>query len=160
MTKKSTHKITTLLLYLIYICIGAGCINEHIVVHQYAHTSHKEWHHNDTLFFKIPALSDSLNYQLTLGIRSMNTYSYQNLWLVVEQQDVLSKQRKRDTICIAMNDTNGIALGTGNNLLQYESPTKVQLIGNHTESDMLIYHVMKDNTLSGIQNVGIRITQK
>lgn len=160
MTKKPMHKITTLLLYLIYICIGASCINEHIVAHQYAHTSHKEWHHTDTLLFKIPALSDSLNYQLTIGIRSMNTYAYQNLWLVVAQQDVQTEQRKLDTICIAMNDTNGIALGTGNNLLQYESPTNVQLIGSHTESKMLIYHVMKGSTLSGIQDVGIRITQK
>lgn len=107
------------------------------------------WPYGQVLQLEARADSASTG-QLMLAVRHLEEYPYRNIWL-----EVRVGARRPDTVEIELADRYGHWLGTGMGLLyQREVP-----IGRYVCPDSVIpvavRHVMRADTLRGIESVGI-----
>mgnify|MGYP003208900959 CR=1 FL=1 len=114
--------------------------DENTVYHSYQSTPPDGWKKSDTLFFNVP-LKDSLaNLRLSVGVRNSSNYPYQNLNILIHY------------------NLEGKWTGTGwGSLYQSALPLKdcfVKHPGNYT---FKIVHEMKNEQLTGISDVGLKI---
>lgn len=145
------------LLCLLAAWITAAC-DSRAVYHSYLPIPQKGWNKQDTLFFQVP-LQDSLTVlHLTAGVRNESNYPYQNLYLFISHNLEDSTQWETDTLEFRLTDKEGRWKGTGwGSLYQSTLPMKdagLRRAGNYT---IKVVHGMKDETLKGISDVGIKI---
>ena len=109
------------------------------------------WKNTDTLTYRLNTpLPENQAYGFQIGIRHQDTYHYRDLWLTVNQ----------DTVHLYLADSTGNWLGNGiGELRQAVFP-----ISYSPQCDSIreirITHIMQDNPLSGIHDIGIRISGK
>ena len=109
------------------------------------------WQKNDTILFSLDsAITYGKAYELQLGIRHKDSYPYRDLWLTVNQ----------DTVHIYLADTIGHWIGSGIGELRHL--TNIILFNPKQDSikELRIIHIMQDNPLIGIHNIGISIQNK
>lgn len=142
--RKIHHRIS--LIILIVICISC---QKNTLYHSYQPVNSTGWHRSDTLFYQLPSpISKDNNLQYEIGIRHEATYKYQDLWLTVNQ----------DTLHLYLSDAIGYWKGDGiGNIRQYTHT--FQLAGEMEDSirEFKITHIMEENPLPGICDIGIRI---
>jgi len=116
------------------------------------------WHKDFPVTFHVPATDTIQNHHLLIQIRHETSYEYSNLWLFIEITQPGGKVM-RDTFEIAMAEPSGRWLGTGLGNLKtrqanYKKNFRFPVSGEYTVS---LQHGMREETLQGIHDVGIRI---
>lgn len=121
------------------------------------------WEKKNTLSFQIDSLRTHplKKYAVSIELTHNNLYPYQNLWLIVSSNFRDTLQRN-DTVEIRLTDKKGNWLGKGaGGLRQLSTPYKetVQLDSQKTYT-VSFRHFMKDETLNGIEKVGVKIMEQ
>lgn len=117
------------------------------------------WEEDKEYFFSFEITDISIPYNLTLEVRNNNLYPYKNLW-VKSTFDQPIGSLQQDTIeCILANEY-GKWKGSGISLFQ----SSFFIRKNYTFSRAGLYtlsfkQMMRDESLKGIQEIGLRITQ-
>ena len=142
-------------------CLLTAC-NEHTVYHSYQSLPNKGWGKSDTLSFLIP-VTDSIPPTLRLfaEVRNRTDYPYHNLHLFISQNLQDSTVWRTDTITINLADSTGRWIGNGWGSI-YQSAVFIKSVrplypANYT---FKIMNGMKDEKLSGINDIGIRIERQ
>ena len=115
------------------------------------------WEADSSLCYQ-PTITDSVSdYQMLITIRHTDAYPYQNLWLFVDiKKD--SVLLRRDTIECYMANERGEWLGGG--LSIHELPllySDSYQFANSGEHHISITQGMREDTLIGIKEVGVKI---
>ncbi|MBP1615458.1 MAG: gldH [Bacteroidetes bacterium] len=146
----------------IYIIIAfslffASCDNK-TVYHSFLHIPETGWQKKDTLSFNIE-IKDSMTYvHLSAELRNRSDYPYQNVYLSISYNLQDSTTWKTDTLELSLADNGGKWLGRGwGNLYQTSFPIGNVLVVHPGKYSVRVSHEMKDNSLAGINDVGIRI---
>lgn len=137
--------------------LTTACI-EHTVYHSYQSIPAKGWGKSDTLLFRIPIADSLKTLRLTAEVRNKNEYAYQDFYLIVSHNLQDSTVFQTDTLKFILADKDGKWQGTGwGGLFQSALPletTVARYAGNYT---FKVAQGMKDETLMGITDVGIKI---
>ena len=132
--------------------------DENTVYHSYQSTPPDGWKKSDTLFFNVPLKVSLANLRLSVGVRNSSNYPYQNLNILIHYNLEDSTIWKTDTLKFILTDREGKWTGTGwGSLYQSALPLKdcfVKHPGNYT---FKIVHEMKNEQLTGISDVGLKI---
>jgi len=127
------------------------------VFYEQYQTVDAQWDKNREVFFTFDIADNAASYNISLNIRNNNLYPYQNLWLFCaqEQPDGVTL---RDTVECMLADDFGKWLGAGISLHHLNIPLhnqyKFPMQGPYTIS---IRQGMRDNTIVGIEQIGVRI---
>ena len=133
----------------------AACDNQ-TIYHTYQNLSIEGWKKTDTLKYQLPAQLAGKQYDLEVGLRHTENYPYQDIWMEILYP--LSPDRHPDTLHITLADKQGNwkGNGTSSNLYQYTSPHH-PVTFSPSDSMIQIVHIMRDEPLKGISDVGIRL---
>lgn len=117
------------------------------------------WKYGDTLRFT-DSSNDSLatNRRIKLAIRHDNEYPYSNLWLEASYVDAEGRQH-RDTVEMQLADVYGHWLGMGIGSSYQQEATVNPSVNLPPKSDVNIRHIMRVDTLCGLQQVGVTIVK-
>ena len=165
---------------------GLAACHTDTVYHVYHPVSENGWSKQDTLTY---TLSDSLKtgcYQLEVDIRHTEAYPYRDIWLELaferrkpqqqlavtsELEDSLDMNEPdiptdsmmwvRDTLHFYLADEQGRWLkgGTIGSLYQFSAPARPFCLNEKDGKTFRIIHIMKDNPLQGIHDIGLRLFQ-
>lgn len=143
---------------LIVAVYGAISCSRQPVYNEFKQVDPDGWSADSSSVFQVNMEDTSGTYNLTLHIRHTSSYPYQNLWLFVEQLSPDS-QLVRDTISCILADHAGKWLGTGTgSVYLFSAPLKKQYsFGQQGIYRYTVVHGMRDEILSGIQAVGLKL---
>jgi gliding motility-associated lipoprotein GldH len=150
------------ILFIAMIFLPVACM-DNVVYHSYQNISKKGWNRNDTLTFDIQILdSISTHYYLYAQVRNRTDYPYQNLLLSISHNLQDSSVMVTDTArCILANAVGrwtgkgwGSLFQTTFNIGEY---TFVNPVSMRT---VKVIHCMEDETLTGINDIGIQIKKE
>ncbi len=118
------------------------------------------WAKNDTLFFTLPqSQADNARYGLSLELRHNGNYPYRTLWLTVSHNTPDSMTFVTDTIECQLTNESGHFTGSGLNNLYQQAYQLADLTLNGSYAPVIkITHYMRDDTLRGICDIGIRLS--
>lgn len=112
------------------------------------------WLYGDTLTF-VPQHSDSIaTADIILSLRHAPDYPYSNVWLEV----TTAQPPRRDTVNIALCDKYGRWYGNGIGVSYQVSDTVARHITHVTGTPVYVRHIMRADTLAGISQLGIELT--
>ncbi len=136
--------------------IIASCSDKHEAVASFDSLPQKGWAYGDTLTLRPDGLDSVRPRNLSIAVRHSNSYPYRNLWIEVTTRT--ANLQRRDTINIELADIYGRWHGNGfGPSYQYETRLKgLMPIGDTTI--VAIRHIMRIDTLKGIEQVGITVT--
>ena len=141
------------------ILILAACRNN-IIYHSYAPVPLDGWDKSDTLVYTLPNSIPAGNYEAEIGIRYQESYPYRDIWLEVSHNTKDTLTYVTDTLQLFLVDEAGNKTGNGLcGLYQCDLPYKAS-IPIRTEGSartFRIVHIMTDNPLTGISDIGIRL---
>jgi gliding motility-associated lipoprotein GldH len=157
--KEMKNLLKNSILFIVVTLLPVAC-TENIIYHSYRYISKKGWNRDDTLTFDIQ-ISDSTptHYYLYAQVRNRTDYPYQNLLLSINHNLQDSSVVVTDTVrCILANEV-GRWTGKGwGSLFQATFDigeyTSLNPVGMRT---VRVIHCMEDETLTGINDIGIRI---
>lgn len=134
-----------------------GC-QKNIKYHSYQPVPSTGWSRNDTLIYELPSIPTG-RYGYQIGIRHLESYPYQDLWIGIDQNLQDSTFYRTDTIHLYLTDKKGSWIGHGiNGLLQFTHDSGFL---SHSEEEgkysFRIYHLMSDSLLPSINDIGIRL---
>lgn len=139
-----------LLFWLLSIFLILACQNN-TYYHSYQPINSMGWQKNDTILFSLDStITYGKTYELQLGIRHKDSYPYRDLWLTVNQ----------DTVHIYLADTIGHWIGSGIGELRHLTNIIPFNPKQDSIKELRIIHIMQDNPLIGIHNIGISIQNK
>lgn len=188
MHNPSVSRFFRYILYMLSTFLAGGLTACHTdtVYHVYHPVSVNGWSKQDTLVYMLP---DSLKegcYQLEISVRHTEAYPYRDIWieLASEQekpQQTYTSQTEpkdsleipqleasadsmiwiRDTLHLYLADEKGrwIKGGTIGSLYQFSAPAQWFCLNNKRGKTIRLIHIMKDNPLTGIHDIGIRLFQ-
>lgn len=154
MIREALKRLSFLLLTAIMLC---ACND---VYHNFRSTK-GEWERNDTLRFKFFAPEESKDkyYDARVEIRCKANYPYKDLWLQIEANSKGYTAPYIDTLhCNIFNDVGRHKGSTAGTLYQLDFPIKPIPVANNDTLHINIVHIMNDDTLKGISDVGIRLS--
>ncbi|MCI7378169.1 MAG: gliding motility lipoprotein GldH [Bacteroidales bacterium] len=140
--------------------LAAGCRRD-AAAYQYGSVLVNGWESGDTVVLRVPPLEQGGAYAMQLGLRTSNTVSYpfRELWLSVKQEWA-SGQTIIDTLQCTLATPAGDASGKGVSLNQYEFALPVRQLAKGDSARICINHIMRQDLLLGITDVGIRLEAK
>jgi len=149
--------LNNLIISIICLFILASC-GRNTTYNKYLPTNDGKWHMEEVMSFDVDMQDTVSHYNILLGIRHNTSYKYQNLWLFVNSYSPDSIPL-RDTVECYLSNNKGewLGKGIGDNLsmqVLYLQKIRFPKYGNyHFE----ISHAMRDETLVGIENIGLEI---
>lgn len=155
---KLLHQLKNKLTWL-PILILAACQNN-TVYHSYEPVSLDGWSKSDTLVYTLPNSIPAGKYEVEIGIRHQESYPYRDLWLEIGHNTQDSLVYVTDTLQLFLADEAGNKTGDGPcGLYQCGLPYKASLPirAEGSTRAFRIVHIMTDNPLTGISDVGIRL---
>lgn len=147
------------ILCLLGTCLAGSCIEQKTAYHSYQPVPAKGWVQRDTLFFNVP-LPDSAatHWHLYAEVRNRSDYPYRDLYLIIRHNLPDTLQWKTDTVKFVLTDREGKWTGTGwNGLFQSTVPAGTVDTRHPGKYVFKVTHAMKDESLKGLNNVGIRL---
>ena len=136
---------------LLVLLLSAVSCQRNTVYHSYQPVESTGWDKSDTLVFTLPEAIANSSYQYEIGIRHKDSYKYRDLWLTVNQ----------DTIHLYLADTIGYWKGTGiGEIRQLTYPVQLQFPLQDSIREFRITHIMQDNPLCGIHDLGLKIDRQ
>lgn len=135
---------------LIFILLLAVSCQRNTIYHSFQPVNSTGWNKSDTLIFSLPEAIVNSSLQYELGIRHKDSYKYKDLWLTINQ----------DTIHLYLADTKGNWEGTGiGELRQLTYPIEIPSLIQDSIQAIHITHIMQDNPLYGIHDIGLKIKE-
>lgn len=136
----------------------SACSDKHSSIGHFIPLDPEGWAYGDTVSFKVEGL-DSLPPQQTrrlkIGVKHDNDYAYRNLILEVTYSD--GHRTHRDTVDMPLADKYGAWHGSGIGPF-YQAETVVsQNAPIPDSSTVTVRHIMRLDTVAGIQQIGIII---
>ena len=152
-----TSRLRNSILFLFICWITTAC-NENTLYHSYQSIPREGWNRNDTLVFNVP-IADSLTVlHLSAEVRNESNYPYRNLYLTVSQNLEDSTTWKTDTLLFVLANKDSKWIGTGwGSLFQSDLPVRDIATRHSGNYKIRVTHGMKDDTLKGISDIGIKI---
>ena len=145
-------------LILLFIASFYTACDEQTVYHSFQSLPTEGWQRNDTLFFNVSVADSATLYNVSVEVRNRNNYPYQNLPLLIYYDSPEVPNIKRDTLELRLADNAGIWLGDGwGGLYQSTLPAGFIRIGKAGEYRFKIIHLLPDEVLPGINDVGIKL---
>lgn len=121
------------------------------IYHSFQPVNAAGWNKSDTLFYSLPEAITSPSYQYEIGIRHKDSYKYRDIWLTINQ----------DTIHLYLADSIGNWEGHGiGEMRQLTFPVQINPSPQDSIKEFRITHIMQDNPLYGIHDIGIRIAEQ
>jgi len=137
---------------------AVSACDTHRVFDEYKTITGGSWNKDSILVFDIPVTDTLQNHNLYINIRNDINYGYRNLWLFVkiEEPDGIALS---DTFEIAMADPSGKWLGEGfGGLKTREVIYRRNVYFPHSgDYKISLQQGMRENSLDGISDVGIRV---
>lgn len=133
--------------------ILTGCIPGDNEYSEFKDIQPQGWAYNDTLLFT-PSTADTVSRgPLSIALRHNNSYEYSNLWVELTWHD--GPDLRRDTLNIILADSHGSWQGKGfGPSYQLEVPVNPQAVMTDS-APMAIRHIMRVDTLTGIEQIGL-----
>ena len=143
----------------ILLCLGA-CTPGHNGYSAFENIPTHGWLYGDTLSFAPDSLiHDSvMTARLNLAVRHGNNYPYANLWLEVTHTSPAGSTC-RDTLNLTLADIYGRWQGSGFGASYQFETTVTQATEIDMRAPVTIRHIMRTDTLTGLEQLGISITQ-
>lgn len=136
----------------ILLCLGA-CVPGHNDYSDFRNIDVDGWSYGDTLEFH-PVIGDSTaRGVLTLALRHSNSYLYSNLWLEVSYFN--DTRSVTDTLNVPLADIYGRWYGSGFGARYQVSDTVALDVTLHRDKPIRVRHIMRADTLRGIEQVGL-----
>ncbi|MEA4905188.1 MAG: gliding motility lipoprotein GldH [Petrimonas sp.] len=147
------------IVFFVVIAFLSSC-DEEAIYYRFHPIKNNDWSRRAAVDFLLDSLSvdPDKRYDIMLDIVSSNQYPYQNIWLSV-QQNVTDTAFVSDTIEIKLADSHGKWLGKGSaGLYQLSVPYKTSIALDPTRAYLIrIRQAMKDNSIKGIEKVGVLV---
>jgi gliding motility-associated lipoprotein GldH len=138
--------------------LGFSCKNE-VVYNQYHEIGRSMWEKEKEYDFTFRIDDTTALYNITFEVRNNSLYPYRNLWVFYTERPPVGAIR-RDTIECMLADEFGRWYGKGISLYQSGFPVRTRyqfpFKGEYTFG---FRQGMRNDTLTGIRNVGLRIEQ-
>jgi gliding motility-associated lipoprotein GldH len=133
------------------------------VYHHYYPTDLGGWDRAEVFEHNVSPVANGGYYVEEVGIRADASFPYRSVSLVIDQwiihtQNKVPSDFKSDTVSIDIYDQQGQALGCGVNLRQYTYPFRSVKLQQGDSISLQIHHNMKNKSVSGIANVGLRVS--
>lgn len=124
------------------------------IYHSYQPVEYTGWDKSDTLIFTLStpiSTQKSLEYEYQIGIRHKDSYKYRDIWLTINH----------DTVHLYLADSIGRWKGNGiSELRQITFPYNPSRLKDDSIKEVQITHIMQDNPLPGIHDIGISIQNR
>lgn len=150
MYKKRQKLLIKILRYtgICYLALFLTTCNKQTYYHSYQPVNKTGWYKNDTLFFTpTKSITNTSTYDYKIGIRHKDSFEYRDLWLKINQ----------DTIHLYLADKDGNWLGHGiGEIKQITFPFTLKST-NDSIKEIRIVHIMQQNPLLNLQDIGISI---
>lgn len=141
------------LLFCMTLCLAA-CQN-HTIYHLYQPVQPSGWDKEDTICYTYPSTESSAPLQMEIGIRHKDSYSYRDIWLSIVQQEQV------DTVHLYLANENGNWKGNGiGEIRLYAEELPIPITPKDSIHTIQITHIMEEDTLKGIHDIGIRIKER
>lgn len=128
------------------------------LLHKYRNIADGQWMRSDTVAFTLPVVPVSGMYDLSVGLRYHKLFPYRDLYVIVEQLLSDPEINIKDTVCLQL-PLPETSSEIGINILQYEK----RIVKLHLQKDQTgkirISHIMHNDPLPQIYDVGILISQ-
>ena len=142
------HKVITYAIALWSLLI-VSC-QDSTLFHSYQPVALTGWERTDTLFYTLDkSISNLHTFKYEIGIRHKDSYQYRDIWL----------QINRDTVHFYLADPKGKWLGHGLGELRQITFAYSPSFDSDTIKTFQINHIMQDNPLMGIHDIGIQIKE-
>lgn len=136
--------------YLLFVILLTISCQNSTIYHSYQPVEKTGWNKNDTLVYSLPQALPNQFYQYEIGIRHKDSYPYRDIWLTINQ----------DTVHLYLADTTGYWKGRGiGNTRQATFPIRLSLPSQDSIREFRIHHIMQDQPLNGILDVGLKIEE-
>lgn len=136
------------------LCLGA-CAPKHNDYSRFADVDPEGWAYGDTVRFRPADLDSVAPRRISVAVRHNNDYQFANLWIEVTWRE--GNRYWRDTVNMELADRFGRWTGTGIGPSVQNSVTVCRGLNISDSSDVEIRHVMRVDTLRGIEQIGITI---
>lgn len=147
------------LLYMVAVATAfAGC-DSGTVYYQYRHTPVAGWEKNDTLSFNTTPMEVAGRYEECVGLRINNKYPFKSVTLIIEQKVLPQNIVMRDTVDCMLTNSKGTIQGNGFTYFQYMFPLAGISLGKGDSLSINVRHGMRREILSGIEDIGVRISK-
>lgn len=158
---KSLLKHNSLLwksLILLFVASLHVACDKQVVYHAFQSLPTDGWSQQDTLFFTVMVPDSSALYGVSVEIRNRNNYPYQNLPLFLSCENPHAQNIQRDTLRLTLANDKSAWLGKGwGGLYQSLFPAGYIYIDKAGEYRFTISHLLPDEKVSGINDIGIRL---
>ena len=157
MLDKIKNTIKTLTAAALTACMATACDNG--AIYQQTHEmAQQQWDKNEVVYFDYYATDTVSLYDIVVDLRSTDEYAYQNFWLFCNSYSP-NKGVYRDTLECVLADNDGRWIGDGRGSIHhlpvsYMHRVKFPVAGKYRFE---LIQGMRQNTLKGIADVGIRI---
>lgn len=138
---------------LLFVC---SC-DEPAVYTSYRPVDKATWNKDQTFYFSVDIQDTSAPYSLTLDIRNNTLYPYRNLWIAYQVEQPIGPFLT-DTVECILADGHNKWRGNGFSLFTTSFPLQEQFVFSHPGLYTFSFsHVMTDEKLKGIHEIGFRI---
>ena len=161
MDRQTRHYIMHMAVAVLATAMCMACYSDTAYYH-YDPTDLDGWDRAEVFEYNIPPVSKEGYYVEEVGIRADASFPYRSVSLVIDQSVVHTKVQetsifKSDTVSIDIYSQQGQPLGRGVNLRQYTSSFRSIKLQQGDSISLRIRHNMKNKSISGIANVGLRV---
>jgi gliding motility-associated lipoprotein GldH len=140
------------------LCLGLIACGGDTWFHRYQSAGKDGWARTDTLTFALPPLSADTVFDAFVGLRITHSFPYQRLWMALEVRNDSVGTTFTDTLCYELCDSAGRFSGRGVTSLQYEQPFMAIPLPAGSANTLLLYHLMKKETVPSVKEVGVRLS--
>lgn len=155
-------KTTILTIITVALTILASC-NRKTVYYNYAHTPTSGWKACDTLLYNIEPIDESGIYTRQIELRLNHSYPYRNLSLIAEQTIHTTDSTSTDTVNIMLatdEPSEQLKKTAGVSYNNYAIALPEKQFSQGDSISIRICHNMKQDTIAGITDIGIKIRKK
>lgn len=141
------------------VCLFASCTTD-VAYHHYEHVDHAGWDKRDTVRFMVDTIRETGVYDATLCLRTSPDYPYRNISMRVFEEARPSGKRfaRRMDFCIVRK--NGTQIGQGINFFTNEVPVGTLSLKSGDTLFVKVGHNMRNETLQGVQDIGIKLKRR
>ena len=136
--------------------ILASCTNG-TLVHQYETVDNDGWVRADTIYFDLPAATETGDYGLSVAMRYANSFPYEGIWIIAEGKMKKPTTHWRDTLYFRMADNEGIPMGHGVVVMQNDTLVRTMHMQKGQNGSLRIWHIMRREVMPSVREVGIKV---
>lgn len=146
----------TLTLTAIFIMAVASCSDRHSDYSRFVSLPENGWVYGDTVRIRPVGLDSADTRRLEVAVCNNNDYPYRNLWLEVSYRT--DRGVIRDTVEMELADVYGRWLGKGIGTTYQTARKLAARFPLQDSTEIAVRHIMRADTLRGLEQVGLTIS--